>query len=265
MTISMTQSPVSGPYAIFKPTRHPEFSFDDDRVTFLVESTTFTVHKFLFTRNSGLFADLFSLPPAPGVPAEGASPEDPIVIQDTRSLDFERFLHVLYPQRMDHDDLHTADEWTSVLSIADKLQFPSIRHTALTRLTTLAPPTLKIALGHRFAVHTLLLTGYVELSIRATPLDSAEIRALAPEDVALIAAVREETEPLRKQLRSCIKRATAAERSGAPVIPSPTSIAVAVIKERFRAHMYGAVEDCDWPSCPEPGLLFSGNSGLVFD
>ncbi|KAH8110461.1 hypothetical protein DFH11DRAFT_1619835 [Phellopilus nigrolimitatus] len=168
--------------------KHPEFSFSSGLVTFLVESTTFTVHRYYFLRDSDFFRDMFMLPPAPGKPSEGESEESPIVIPDLLRIGYE--------------DLISSDEWASVLSVADKFQFEDVRKLAIARLSKCTLPVDMIILGHQYGIREFLVTGFTEIGKRDHALKADEIRRLDIEDIALIISKREQTEYLRQRLRS---------------------------------------------------------------
>ena len=99
------------------PMRHPELYFEDGnlvtQVTIIfteiqcqgrsltvrkVEDTLFNVHRSILIRHSVVFSDIFALPkPVPGASVEGSSDECPLQFPGISSVDFERFLWILYP------------------------------------------------------------------------------------------------------------------------------------------------------------------------
>jgi hypothetical protein len=62
-----------------------------------VETTLYRVHRYFFERDSAIFASMFTLPSAAGERPEGEVVENPIVLEGVNTLDFDRFLSVLYP------------------------------------------------------------------------------------------------------------------------------------------------------------------------
>lgn len=60
-----------------------------------VEDTLFKVHGYFFTRGSTFFHSKLRHPPPPGE-FRGVSDVHPLVLEDIRKLDFERFLWVFY-------------------------------------------------------------------------------------------------------------------------------------------------------------------------
>ncbi|KAF5320888.1 hypothetical protein D9619_002114 [Psilocybe cf. subviscida] len=76
----------------------PFFNFE--LVVFKVENTLFRVPKLAFLNSSepeNPFLNIFSLPPPDPKNVEGASLENPIVLENESSTDFRAFLHALYP------------------------------------------------------------------------------------------------------------------------------------------------------------------------
>lgn len=96
------------------PVRHPELYFEDGNLVIQVaiifhregrsltvkqvEDTLFNVHRSILIRHSVVFSDIFALPkPVPGTSVEGSSDEFPLQFPGISSVDFERFLWILYP------------------------------------------------------------------------------------------------------------------------------------------------------------------------
>ena len=61
-----------------------------------VEDTLFRVHRYFFTRESPFFRSKLPHPPPPGEFTKGSSDTQPLVLEDTLQVDFERFLWVFY-------------------------------------------------------------------------------------------------------------------------------------------------------------------------
>ena len=62
-----------------------------------VEGSLFKVHRFFFQRDSPVFKSMFSLPVPLNERPEGEVEENPIHLHGIKSIDFERFLSILYP------------------------------------------------------------------------------------------------------------------------------------------------------------------------
>lgn len=61
-----------------------------------VEDTLFRMHRYFLTRDSAYFRNILPSPPSPGDPFKGSSDNNPLVLEDTLKVDFERFLWVFY-------------------------------------------------------------------------------------------------------------------------------------------------------------------------
>ncbi|KAJ7496622.1 hypothetical protein FB451DRAFT_1208266 [Mycena latifolia] len=169
---------------------HPRFFFPDGTVIFLVERTLYRVHRYFFERDSAIFASMFSLPSAAGERPEGEVVENPIVLEGVAAADFDRFLSILYPIDFKTRDIASAEEWTSVLSLATRWEFTSLRELALQHLFLLTSAVDRIALGRRHDVPDWLVPAYTEVCERKDPLTLAEGRLLGLEDVIGIGQVR---------------------------------------------------------------------------
>jgi hypothetical protein len=88
--------------------------------------------------------------------------------------------------------LTTLDEWTSVLHLASKWGFESVRSLALRELLALASPVDKIVLGRKYGLECWLNPAFVAVCARAEPLSVAEAKRMDNEDVARINLAREQ-------------------------------------------------------------------------
>ncbi|KAJ7274085.1 hypothetical protein C8J57DRAFT_1063134 [Mycena rebaudengoi] len=80
------------------PVRDPDYYFDDGDFVIRAQNTLFRVHKFLLSRDSSMFQDMFALPQASGsidAEKEGSSDAKPLVLPDTVKA-FRALLWVLY-------------------------------------------------------------------------------------------------------------------------------------------------------------------------
>ncbi|KAJ7099364.1 hypothetical protein B0H15DRAFT_771074, partial [Mycena belliarum] len=155
-----------------------------------VERTLYRVHRYFFERDSAIFASMFSLPSPAGERPEGEVVENPIVLEGVPALDFDRFLSILYPLDFAAREVFSADEWTSVLSLATRWEFASLRALALRHLAAATSAVERIALGRRYDVPEWLVPAYTDVCERKDPLTLAEGRLLGIEDVICIGQVR---------------------------------------------------------------------------
>jgi hypothetical protein len=174
--------------------------------SYQVEETLFRVHAYFFVRDSSYFSELLAV----HTETDATVTDDKLVRldEDIKSVDFERFLSILYPpcvitllQALNRADimfsefgkytLTTLDEWTSVLHLASKWGFESIRTLALRKLLPLASPVDKIVLGRKYGFDDWLTPAFVAVCARAEPLSLEEAKRMDSEDVACIYQARE--------------------------------------------------------------------------
>ncbi|KAJ7647890.1 hypothetical protein FB45DRAFT_734421 [Roridomyces roridus] len=169
---------------------HPRFFFPDGNIIFLVETTLYRVHRYFFERDSVIFATMFTLPSVAGERPEGEVVENPIILEGVNALDFDRFLAVLYPMNFAARDIGTVEEWTSVLSLATRWDFFSLRELAMQYLDQNTAAVERIALGRRYDIPSWLTAAYTEVCERKDPLTLAEGRLLGVDDTIRIGQVR---------------------------------------------------------------------------
>lgn len=61
-----------------------------------VEDTLFRIHRYFLTRDSAYFRSQLPHPPSPGDTFKGSSDNNPLILENTLKVDFERFLWVFY-------------------------------------------------------------------------------------------------------------------------------------------------------------------------
>ncbi|KAJ7721484.1 hypothetical protein B0H16DRAFT_1335241, partial [Mycena metata] len=155
-----------------------------------VENTLYRVHRYFFERDSAVFASMFTLPSAAGLRPEGEVVENPIVLEGVNAVDFDRFLSILYPSNFTARDIASPEEWTSVLSLATRWDFTSLRDLAMQHLFATTSAVERIALGRRYDILEWLVPAYTEVCERKDPLTIAEGRLLGVDDAICIGQVR---------------------------------------------------------------------------
>lgn len=95
-------------------------------------------------------------------------------------------------------DLHSIDEWKSVLEISSRWGFEAHRTLALERIDRRVSSVDRLLLAKQYNVSKWLTPAYVSLCMRDTPLTLDEGKLLAIDDVIGIAAIRERR--LRRKL-----------------------------------------------------------------
>ncbi|THH21541.1 hypothetical protein EW146_g57 [Bondarzewia mesenterica] len=172
--------------------RHNKFYFDDGNVTFLVEDTLYRVHRSLFTRHSKLFVDEFF----PDESEDGADTLQgntiPIALDECCTcVVLYEIITRTYRSFRKHD-VEGVSGWATVLHLATRWGFDSIRELAITSLTPIASPIDKVVFGHRYQVENWLMPGYTNLCARKESLTMDESRRLGLANVVMIANARQE-------------------------------------------------------------------------
>ncbi|KAL1712977.1 hypothetical protein EV715DRAFT_212649 [Schizophyllum commune] len=135
----------------------------------LDDGTFYHVHRHFFERHAPRFAEQYLCGETPDI----------IEVHDVSSVDFQRFLSIIYPRRVltsCHDlgvcDIHTVDEWTSVLRLASKWFVTSLRDVAVREIETLRPtPIATILIAREFGLgEAWLVPAFVALCKSLEPL-----------------------------------------------------------------------------------------------
>ncbi|KAJ4471528.1 hypothetical protein J3R30DRAFT_1090883 [Lentinula aciculospora] len=188
LNFKSASSPSPDSPSIFQ--KHPRFYFSDGNVVFRVEDTLYRIHRYFFQRDSPIFETMFSLPPPIDARPEGEEEDRPIQLEGIECRDFDRLLSVMYPKSFNAYESSTTEEWTSVLKLATRWDFDSIRELAVESLTSSASPADLIILAHRYDVSQWLLPEYMELCVRDEPLSLEEGRKLGVNTVVAINQIR---------------------------------------------------------------------------
>ncbi|KAI0300452.1 hypothetical protein B0F90DRAFT_1629573 [Multifurca ochricompacta] len=155
--------------------RHRSYFIHEGDVTFKVENFIFRVHRYFFTRESAHFRSLLSSSTIPGQDAPGSSEADPVVLDDATSEAFACFLWVFYnPQYSIYKA--TADQWSSILHLAQKWAFKYVEELCIRELEKLdLSPVDRI---HIYQLHgldpTLLVDSFSTLTTRDEPIGLEE-------------------------------------------------------------------------------------------
>jgi hypothetical protein len=159
-----------------------------------VDNTLYRLHRYLFSKGSW-YLNLG---------------EQPTHLWESKK-DFDRFLTILYPsyvllsllftrslihQWLSSDyskhECETAEEWASVLTVADHVGMQDIRRLAISRLAECAGPVDKIVLGHRYNVTEWLAPAYLALATRTESISAAEGARLGVDALVRLAALQDE-------------------------------------------------------------------------
>ncbi|PVG03273.1 hypothetical protein CPB86DRAFT_695243 [Serendipita vermifera] len=186
--------------------RHSTWYLEDGNCIFRVESTLFNLHRFLLTRHSAVFRTLFELPPPSALSPEGrvqynnemvlegVADSHPITLNGVTVAAFEPFLTLLYLP----DEAFTLAEWTSILDLATRWDFTTIRRYAIAQLECFSDdtltPALRVSLANRFSITGAAwsLQPLAKLVSREEPLTIEDAQLLGLELTILVARAREE-------------------------------------------------------------------------
>ncbi|KDQ59056.1 hypothetical protein JAAARDRAFT_651278 [Jaapia argillacea MUCL 33604] len=161
-------------------TKHEKYFFPDGSLSILVEDTLFKVHLSFLIRDSALFESALSQP------KKGMNGFHIATLDGIKAVDFERFLGVIYPSRFDKNDASTFEEWSSILHLATKWGYESIRSLAIREIFPLCSPIDKIVLGREYDISDWLRDAYILVCERREPITLEEARRLGLEEVVKI-------------------------------------------------------------------------------
>ncbi|KAI0058443.1 hypothetical protein BV25DRAFT_1919326 [Artomyces pyxidatus] len=155
---------------------------DTECVKFLTEdSVLYSVDRYFF-RDTGLLSRT----------APDGSLLTPIRLRGVQSREFDMFLSIIYPSSYSILEVITLDEWKSVLRLAVKWHFHSIRELAKERLASLVSPIDKLLLSRQYAsLAEWTIPAYVALCQRAAPLSIADGRRLGVDELVRVNRMRE--------------------------------------------------------------------------
>jgi len=145
-------------------------------VIFQVENCLFRIPTYLFARESQIFGGMFMLPQPGGDNVEGSTPSNPIILPDGHSEDFKNLMKVLYPKSVSPRLSLSKCEWVSVLKLATKWYFISLRTMAISELERLQELSSveKVTLGRHLRISSWVIEGFQELVGREIPITDEE-------------------------------------------------------------------------------------------
>lgn len=160
----------------------------------------YNVHRYFFETYAPKFADEYL--------RNGGN--EPIELPDVSCIDFERFLSIIYPtcvlcsspypsrpqsryRKLGRCDIHTVDEWTSVLRLATKWSIGSLRDLAIEEIEPKASPFDKVCVAREFDQgQNWLVPAFVDICSRSESLTRAEAEQLGLPTVVEVSRIREE-------------------------------------------------------------------------
>ncbi|TRM68875.1 hypothetical protein BD626DRAFT_579628 [Schizophyllum amplum] len=131
------------------------FYLKDGNVKFeLDDGKLYNVHRYFFDTHAPQFA---------AEHLRGRHSEH-IKLHDVSSVDFERLLSIIYPTELGKCDIHTVDEWTSVLRLATKWSISSLRDLAIQEIAPKASAIDKVVIAREFNLgKAWLLPAFTEI------------------------------------------------------------------------------------------------------
>jgi hypothetical protein len=110
-----------------------------------VENILFKLPRYLFEESSEVFQDMFLLPAPEGMPYDGSSDEQPLILQGVRKLDFRRLLRAMkVPAKFDPLNLPCnegestpCNVWASALELSCMWQMDKVRDMSVKEILQL--------------------------------------------------------------------------------------------------------------------------------
>ncbi|KAF6752776.1 hypothetical protein DFP72DRAFT_440315 [Ephemerocybe angulata] len=148
-----------------EPPREP--NHEDYRwtlVTLKVQDKVYRVPRHGFTRYSGVFETMFTLPQGDG-PIEGRSDDNPIVLPSCTTEEFESLLSVLYQTAPQLESITLSKErWIHILKLSTFWDMEQVRRLSIKEISaTNIGPIEKVQLAREFKIPNMLLEGYLEI------------------------------------------------------------------------------------------------------
>ncbi|KAI5890045.1 uncharacterized protein SCHCODRAFT_02630719 [Schizophyllum commune H4-8] len=172
-----------GPDAAGPPQTH-RFYLKDGNIKFkLDDGTLYNVHRYFFETYAPNFSYEY-------LHNEGLAP---IKLPGVSSVDFQRFLTIIYPTKLGKCDIKTVDEWTSVLRLATKWSIESLRNLAVEEIVPQASPFDKVSVAREFELGwDWIVPAFVDICSRPASLTRAEAEQLGLPTVVEISRIRED-------------------------------------------------------------------------
>jgi hypothetical protein len=166
-------------------------------VIFLVEDVLFKVPRLYFETNSVVFRDLFANLPST---QDGTGDDNPIKLEAIRSIDFQRFSTVAFPELSWHARSPivmsplSLNEWISVLKLSTEWKFAELRRKALEVLSWIRiDPVERVILARKYKVEKWVVDAYTQLVVQDNRLSLKEAEILGYDTAFQLYEMREES------------------------------------------------------------------------
>ncbi|KZP08631.1 hypothetical protein FIBSPDRAFT_840120 [Athelia psychrophila] len=143
-----------------------------------VANTLYSVPRSPFERHSSAFA------------GKGLTRENPMVLEDVAAAHLDNLLSLLYPSEYGVYTATSVEEWTSILHLAVRWGFESIKNLSIECLSPIASDIDKIVLGRQYAIDEWLGDAYLAICSRDQCLSREEGMRMEKEDIIEISAIR---------------------------------------------------------------------------
>ncbi|KAF5387246.1 hypothetical protein D9757_006856 [Collybiopsis confluens] len=161
---------------------HSRFFLQDGNIDFRVNNVLFRVHRHFFFPNARALLLIGPvLPPVIDLSVFGFS-----------QVEFASFLSLFYPRTIGTYEIHGIQGWTTILKVANVLNFKDIRKLAIQRLDRIAPPVDRIVLSRKYDVQRWVVPAFKELCTSIEPLTNEEGRKLGVEGLMVLTRMKQE-------------------------------------------------------------------------
>ncbi|KAF7969623.1 hypothetical protein HWV62_26799 [Athelia sp. TMB] len=159
---------------------HEHFCSPAENIYFLIDGVLYVMDRYFFDRDSSSFF------------GQGLTQQEPMVLADITTRNFDLFLSILYPRMFGAYGASTIEEWSSILHLADKWNFESIRSLSIAQLVPISSPIDKIVIGKQYGFDDWLPNAYQMVCTRLDALTLEEGRRLGVDDVIRIHTIRQQ-------------------------------------------------------------------------
>ncbi|KAI4520783.1 hypothetical protein K525DRAFT_202875, partial [Schizophyllum commune Loenen D] len=168
-------------------TDHPLYYLTDGNLKLqLDDGTIYNVHRYFFDAYSSRFAEehLSEI--------DLVDEEDLVIkLSDVSRQDFDRFLSLIYPSAIGVRDIHTADEWLSVLRLANRWSFGDLRALSLRELEPFASAVDKVVIARELGKPEWLVPALVDVCMAPEWLNLEDAERLGMPTVVEVGRIRE--------------------------------------------------------------------------
>ncbi|KZP33825.1 hypothetical protein FIBSPDRAFT_1035808 [Athelia psychrophila] len=157
---------------------HARFFLPTENIFFVVGNTLYSVPRSPFENHSSAFA------------GKGLTRDNPMVLEDVAAAHLDNLLSLLYPSEYGVYTTTSVQEWTSILHLAVRWGFESIKDLSIERLSPIASDIDKVVLGRQYAIDDWLGDAYLAICSRQKCLSKEEGMRMEKEDIIEISAIR---------------------------------------------------------------------------